>query len=157
MFSLLINEIPHKETFALVDSVRGSIRLVKSLFGILTWRSDNTARISTVLTQRKDGLIINRITIEFIILKEGWADGLLSDVISSVPTLAKLSNVYRPVSNTYPWSKKFHSILMKSTRRSSITSLAECKFHAAYLLLAKSILRKLQGKELCLISEIILV
>ena len=144
-YSFFVNETPHKSTFALVDSRRGSVRLATSLFGILSWRTDNTARITAVLIQKRNNFLINRITIEFIILRKGWADGMLANIISSVATIAKPSNPFRQTSRNYPIYKKLHSIMMRGTRRSTTTSLAECKFRGAYLLLVKRILIRLKG------------
>ena len=146
-YSFFVNETPHKSTFALVNSLKGSVKLARSLLGILTWRRDNTARITAVLTQKRNNVLINRITIEFIILREGWADGLLANIISSVATIAKPSNPFRRTSRNYPIYKKLHSIMMRGTRRSTTTSLAECKFHGAYYQLVQAILIKLQGNN----------
>jgi hypothetical protein len=97
------------------------------------------------LIQTKGGAVLNKITIEFIILKEGWADTLLPDIIGSVPTLAKASNPFRPTTANFPFYKKLHSILMRGTKRSTVTSLAECKFTGAFQQLVKLILKKLTG------------
>ena len=144
-YRFFVKETPHKRTFALVNSLKGSVRLARSLPGILTWRKDNTARITAVLIQRRNNVRINIITIKFIILRKGWADGMLANIIRSVPKIAKPSNPFRRTSRNYPIYKKLHSIMMRGTRRSTTTSLAECKFRGAYDLLVKRILKKLQG------------
>lgn len=155
VFSLVINERPFLTTFVVADAFKGTIKLVRSLLdSSLTWRSDNTVRATGILTQTKGGLILNRISIEFIILKEGYADALLSNVISSVATLAKPNNPFRATSARYPIYKKLHRILMQGTKRAKETSLAECKFESAFKALVKLILNQLQGNNYCHLSSI---
>ena len=145
IFSLVVNESPFQNTFAIDDARKGTIKLRRSLRGIMG-ATERTKIISAQLRIAKNGILFKTLEIKFYILKEGWADGLLADIIASVPTLAKPSNPFRQTSTRFPWYKKLHSIMMQGTRRSKASSLAECKFVSAYKLLIKTILTKLQGK-----------
>lgn len=140
-----MNETPFKDTFVVGDSNKGTIKLAKSLSRQLDWRFDNTVRATGILLQKKDGVVLNRISIEFIILREGFADSLLSNIIATVSTLAKPNNPFRPISANYPIYKKLHSIMMQGTKREKEVSLAECKFEAAFKELVKLILKLLKG------------
>ena len=140
-----MNETPFKDILVVGDSKKGTIKLAKSLLRQLVWRSDNTVRATGILFQNKDGAVLNRISIEFIILREGFADSLLSNIIATVNTLAKPNNPFRPISANYPIYKKLHSIIMQGTKREKEVSLAECKFEAAFKELVKLILDQLKG------------
>jgi hypothetical protein len=70
---------------------------------------------------------------------------MLTSILSTVPTMAKPSNPFRPTSSKYPIYKKLHSLLMRGTKRSTGTSLAECKFRAAYNKLMELIFDQLKG------------
>ncbi|XP_028391818.1 lactoperoxidase-like [Dendronephthya gigantea] len=141
IFSLIVTDTRYRDTFAIGDPTRGTIRLRKSLLGIRSWRSDNTCRIGIRLTQRnqKYGFVINTVNIEFIVLRRGFADRLLSKIIANVKYMAKPSNPFRPTSSRFPWPQKFHRILMQGTPRSKQTSLAECKFQEAFARLVRLI------------------
>ena len=140
-----MNETPFKDILVVGDSKKGTIKLAKSLWRPLVWRDDKTVRATGILLQRKGGFVLNRISIEFIILKEGFADSLLSSIIATVDTLAKPNNPFRPISANYPIYKKLHSIIMQGTRREKEVSLAECKFEAAFKKLVRLILNQLKG------------
>ncbi|XP_028393408.1 lactoperoxidase-like [Dendronephthya gigantea] len=146
IFSLIVTDTRYRDTFAIGDPTRGTIRLRKSLLGIRSWRSDNTCRIGIRLTQRnqKYGFVINTVNIEFIVLRRGFADHLLSKIIANVRNMAKPSNPFRPTSSRFPWPQKFHRILMQGTPRSKQTSLAECKFQEAFARLVRLIIRELR-------------
>ena len=146
VFSIVVKDSSFSDTFILGDPKKGTIKVAKSFLGIRSWRSDNTCRIKIILTQKKDGVVMNTIDIEFIVLKEGFADNLLSKIIANVRTLAKPSNPFRPTSSRFPWPKKFHGILMRGTTKSKQISLAECNFGAAITQLVKLILNQLAGR-----------
>ena len=140
-----MNETPFKDILVVGDSKKGTIKLAKSLLRQLVWRFDNTVRATGILSQTKDGAVLNKISIEFIILRRGFADSLLSNIIATVGTLAKPNNPFRPISANYPIYKKLHSIIMQGTKREKEVSLAECKFEAAIKELVKLILDQLKG------------
>ncbi|XP_028398562.1 eosinophil peroxidase-like [Dendronephthya gigantea] len=144
IFSIEVTDSSYRDTFSLSDANKGTIKLAKSFLGILNWRTDKTCRIMIVLTQTKGTEVINTIDIEFIVLKEGFANDLLPRIIENVKNLAKPSNPFRPTTNTFPWPKKFHRILLQGTAKSKNTSLAECNFGAAINQLFKLILAKLE-------------
>ena len=107
---------------------------------------DNTRRLDVIVVVSLPGGQSETVTIKFIILRKGFGDGLISDVLTNLKKTVKDDNIFRPLSQTYKKYRLFHRLLLQGSRTSKASSKAVIVFQRALLALIKKVLEILGGK-----------